>query len=133
MWLSTKSKYGLKAIYEIGLHYGSEPVPLKTISEKHDISLAYLEQIVAILKKAGLIVSRRGPTGGYSLARSPQEITIGDIVRSLDGSFTPSECNLKGSECFDCISWTVFKKINDGIDNVVDNFTLSNLIEERRK
>lgn len=91
MWLSTKSKIWSKGyLWKIGLNYGEEPVPLKIISDKHNISLAYLEQIVAILKKEGLIQSRRGPTGGYILSKPPQEITIGDILRCLDGSLTPA-------------------------------------------
>lgn len=135
MWLSTKSKYGLKAIYEIGIHYGDKPVSLHTISTKYYISLNYLEQIIALLKKDRLIVSTRGANGGYSLSRPPESITVGDIIRALEGSFAPSECIENNEHCGDaygCISRSVFEKINLGISQVVDNFTLKDMIEEKK-
>ena len=132
MWLSTKSKYGLRAIYEVGIRYGGEPVSLSFIAEKHHISQPYLEQIFSMLKKSGLIISKRGQQGGYLLSRKPSEITIGEILRCLEGSFIPSECESENIFCCgDCITGTVFRKINDGINAVIDNFTLQDLIDEK--
>lgn len=132
MWLSTKSKYGLRAIYEVGLNYGQSPVALSSIAEKHHISQPYLEQIFSMLKKSGLIISKRGQQGGYLLSREPSKITIGEILRCLEGSFIPTECEVENIFCCsDCITGTVFRKINDGINTVIDNFTLQDLIDEK--
>ncbi len=131
MWLSTKTRYGLKAIYEIGSNYEDKPISLNSISTKHGISLNYLEQIIALLKKEELIKSTRGPRGGYSLAKSPEEITLGDIIRALEGSFTPSDCvhdDMQCSSSYNCVSYKVFKKMNDSVSDVVDNITLKNMI-----
>lgn len=134
MWLSTKSKYGLRAIYEVGISYGKGPVALSFISEKYGISQAYLEQIFSILKKSQLIISKRGQAGGYFLSRPPAEITIGEVLRCLEGSFTPSECESENIFCCnECITGTVFRKINEGINSVIDNFTLQDLIDEKNE
>lgn len=134
MWLSTKTRYGLKAIYEIGLQYKQKPIALNVIASKYDISLSYLEQIIALLKKDGLIKSTRGPYGGYSLSKPPKEICVGDIIRSLEGSYAPAEC-VEESELCDqkssCVTHFVYKKINDSITVVVDNITLEDLINEK--
>ena len=132
MWLSSKTRYGLKAIYEIGLHAKEGPISLNNIAEKYDISLSYLEQIIALLKKDKLIKSTRGPQGGYSLAREPDLISVGEIIRSLEGSYAPTDCVEQG-ECFNatsCVTRPVYKKINDSISQVVNNMTLQDLIDE---
>ncbi|NLK72403.1 MAG: Rrf2 family transcriptional regulator [Clostridiales bacterium] len=134
MWLSTKTRYGLKAIYEIGLHFDDKPISLNTISSKYDISLSYLEQIIALLKKEGLIKSRRGIYGGYSLAKQPEKISIGDIIRALEGSYAPTECVEENDLCEQqpsCVTHYVYKKINDSISEVVNNLTLKDLIDEK--
>lgn len=135
MWLSTKTRYGLKAIYEIGINFNKNPVPLSIIAEKHEISLSYLEQIIALLKKAGIIKSTRGPQGGYSLKKPPETISIGEIIRALEGSYAPTECVERNEKCFyasECITHSVFTKINDSISQVVDNMTLKDWIDEKR-
>ncbi len=132
MWLSTKTRYGLKAIYEIGMHEKS-PIALNTIASKHEISLSYLEQIIALLKKDGLIRSTRGPHGGYSLAKPPEKIYVGDIIRALEGSYAPTECVEENDLCnlrTSCVTHYVYKKINDSITEVVDHMTLKDLMDQ---
>lgn len=133
MWLSSKTRYGLKAMYEIGLHANKGPISLNNIAEKYDISLSYLEQIIALLKKDKLIKSTRGPHGGYSLVKDPDDINVGEIIQSLEGSYAPTECAEQNNHCNNttsCVPRYVFKKINDSISQVVNNMTLQNLIDE---
>src|SRR2546430_8411036 len=92
MMFSTKAEYGLRGMVELAKHAGEEPVPLAEIAAKDGLPLAYLEHLVARLRKAGLVDSRRGSRGGYLLARSPVEITMAEIVEALEGSIAPIEC-----------------------------------------
>ena len=85
MKLSTRARYGLKALIDLGLHSENETVSLQSIAERQDISVSYLEQLMAMLKKAGLVTSSRGAYGGYRLGRPAEEISVGDILRVLEG------------------------------------------------
>ena len=138
MILSTKGRYGLKAVFELSLNYGLGPVSLKRISSKYDISESYLEQLFAKLRKKGYIDTVRGPQGGYLLAKDPGEITVGMILRALEGDITTSECISK-EICpreTTCATRVIFEKIEDSINQVIDNITLAdmkknyNLLEE---
>ncbi|NYB75948.1 Rrf2 family transcriptional regulator [Sedimentibacter hydroxybenzoicus DSM 7310] len=134
MILSTKGRYGLKAIFELALNYGSGPVSLKKIAEKYDISESYLEQLFAKLRKGGYIDTVRGPQGGYFLARKPDEITVGMILRTLEGDITTSECISKEvcSRESICATRVILEKIENSINNVIDNITLADMYEERK-
>lgn len=134
MILSTKGRYGLKAIFELALNYGSGPVSLKKIAEKYDISESYLEQLFAKLRKSGYIDTVRGPQGGYFLARKPDEITVGMILRTLEGDITTSECVSKEvcSRESICATRVILEKIENSINNVIDNITLADMYEERK-
>jgi len=101
MKLSTKGRYGLKAMFELALHFGEGPIPLKDIAEKQNISEHYLEQLIATLRKDGLVNSVRGAQGGYLLSSEPKKITVGDVIRSLEGNIAPSDCVIEG-EPLDC-------------------------------
>jgi Rrf2 family protein len=92
MMFSTKAEYGVRVMIELARRAGEEPVPLAEIAAHGDLPLAYLEHLVARLRKAGLVDSRRGSRGGYLLARSPTEITTAEIVEALEGSIAPIEC-----------------------------------------
>ena len=92
MMFSTKAEYGVRVMVELARHAGEEPVPLAEIAARDGLPLAYLEHLVARLRKAGLVDSRRGSRGGYLLARSPVEITMAEIVEALEGSIAPIEC-----------------------------------------
>lgn len=135
MILSTKGRYGLKAIFELSLNYGSGPVSLKKISDKYNISESYLEQLFAKLKKNGYISTVRGPQGGYYLSKSPDEITVGMILRTLEGDITTSECVNKEvcSRESICATRVILEKIEKGINDVIDNITLADMQEEQKK
>lgn len=135
MILSTKGRYGLKAIFELSLNYGSGPISLKKVSEKYEISENYLEQLFAKLKKKGYIETVRGPQGGYMLAKNPKEITVGMILRTLEGDITTSDCLGKDicSRESICATRIIFEKIENSINDVIDNITLADMYEDHKK
>ena len=138
MKLSTKGQYGLKAMYDLALNYGNEPISLKSIAERQEISEYYLEQLMAILRKAGLVRSVRGAYGGYMLTRDPSEITVGDVLRALEGPIGIVDCVLEQDaiKCLkyeNCISRIVWEKIRDSIINTIDSITLLDMCNEARK
>lgn len=138
MRLSTKGKYGLKAMYDLALNYGDEPISLKSIAQRQGISEYYLEQLIAILKKAGLVRSIRGAYGGYILARDPSEITVGDVLRALEGPIGLVECVLEQDaiKCFkyeNCITRIVWERISDSIIQTIDSITLRDMCNEAKK
>jgi len=136
MKLSTKGRYGLKAILDLAVHSSDGQVALKSIAERQGLSENYLEQLFASLKKAKLIQSVRGSQGGYLLGRSPEKISVGDILRALEGSMAPTECveeNCTSAGCCNtdaCVTRSVWEKIRDGINNVIDNITLKELVDD---
>ena len=138
MILSTKGRYGLKAMFELGLHHGSGPVPLKVIAEKQRIPENYLEQLIAILRKAGLVRSVRGAQGGYMLMKQPENISVADVLLTLEGPMAPSECVLdsENSSCDNaekCVTRTVWEKILISIHDVIDTMTLQDMINDHTK
>jgi len=98
MMFSTKAEYGVRVMVELARRVGEEPVPLTEIAEHDGLPLAYLEHLVARLRKAGLLESRRGSRGGYLLARVPTEITMAEVVEALEGSIAPIECISESSD-----------------------------------
>ncbi|HOA55724.1 MAG: Rrf2 family transcriptional regulator [Acetivibrionales bacterium] len=136
MKLSTKGRYGLKAILDLALHSADGQITLNSIAERQGLSESYLEQLFAALKKAELIKSIRGPQGGYMLADDPENISVGDILRALEGSMAPTDCVAENGHhdlCDSsdrCITRGVWEKIRDGINNVIDNISLQELIDD---
>src|SRR5574340_922557 len=135
MKLSTKGKYGVRALFEIARNYGQGPLSMKEIVERQKISLSYLEQILHRLGKAGIIESVRGPHGGYVLARKPAEVTIGDIVRSLEGPIALSHCLEPGfsEECYqadDCVARMVWTKVGEKIEEALDSISFEHLLQQ---
>jgi Rrf2 family protein len=138
MKLSTKGKYGVRAVFEIARHYGNGPISIKEIAERQGISFSYLEQILHKLGKAGLIDSVRGPAGGYLLARQPSELTIGDIVRVLEGPIALSHCLEPGesAECYqadDCVARMVWAKVGAKIEEALDSISFDDLLQRNQK
>lgn len=138
MKLSTKGRYGVMAMLDLALHNSEGQISLKSIAERQDISENYLEQLFALLRKSGLVKSIRGSMGGYNLAESSDKITVGAILRSLEGSLAPVDCVVEGepascdrSDC--CVTKIVWQKIRDSINDVVDSITLHDMTEEYRK
>jgi len=125
-------------MYDLALNYGSEPISLKSIAERQEISEYYLEQLMAILRKAGLVRSVRGAYGGYILTRDPSEITVGDVLRALEGPIGIVDCVLEQDaiKCLkyeNCISRIVWEKIRDSIIKTIDSITLLDMCNEARK
>lgn len=135
MKLSTKGRYGLRAVVDLALRGEDEAVALSSIAERQNISISYLEQLIAKLKKAGIVDSKRGAQGGYILAKSPEEISVGDILRALEGDLHPVDCSeIHGeTKCQSsdlCVTKYVWKRISDSINSVVDSLMLSELVTE---
>ena len=139
MKLSTKGRYGLRAVLDLAINGKNEAVALSGIAERQDISISYLEQLIAKLKKAGIVNSIRGAQGGYILAKKPEEISVGDILRALEGDLNPVDCAEiigSGSSCTGadlCVTKYVWMRISDSINNTVDTMMLSELMEESEK
>ena len=136
--LSTKGRYGLQAMVDLGVYSKEKQVSLKSIAERLSMSENYLEQLMALLKKNKLVVSTRGAQGGYALAKPPEEITIGEILRALEGSLAPTDCSCKGNTIHcaldgKCVTKSVWEKIRDSIDKVVDGITLDQLMSDYEK
>lgn len=137
MKLSTKGRYGLRAMIDLTLHSESEPTSIASIAARQRISESYLEQLIARLKKAGLVTSIRGASGGYTAARPAEEISVGDVLRALEGSLEPVDCpglTEDGCEGADvCVTKYVWKRINESINRTVDEIKLSDLVRESRE
>lgn len=135
MKISSKGRYGLRILLELALVEG-QLLTAREIAERQDISIKYTEQIVGILTRAGFIKSQRGSTGGYSLAMNSSEIIVGDVLRATEGSLTVSECIESPGNCDRqelCVTRKVWVKMQDAIENIVDNITLKDLVEDYYK
>jgi len=137
MNISTKGRYGLRAILDIARHGQEGPVTLSAIALRQQISEGYLEQLMAPMKKAGLVQSSRGARGGYTLARAPQEIIIGDIFRALEGPLALTSCISEADElsCYkqeSCGSRFIWEEIQQAVSRVLAAYTLADLLEREK-
>lgn len=135
MKISTKGRYALRLMLDLAINNTGEYITIKSISTRQDISDKYLEQIITQLSKAGFVKSTRGAQGGYRLAKAPEEYTVGSILRLIEGSLSPVAC-LDDDEnvCTrsgQCATLDVWIKLNDAINNVVDNITLADLVDKQ--
>ncbi|HDS84510.1 MAG TPA: Rrf2 family transcriptional regulator [Phycisphaerales bacterium] len=132
MKLSSRTRYGMRAVLELSMEYGKKPMQIKTIADREDISNKYLEQLIAMLKAAGLVRSIRGPRGGYVLARPPQEISLKDVFLTLEGPMVPADC-LEHPEfcprCTDCATREIWHELQDSITRVLESYTLADLVD----
>lgn len=133
MKISTKGRYALRLMLDMALNSNGEPVRIKDISARQELSDKYLEQIVSILNKAGLVKSIRGPQGGYLLTKQLDEYTVGMILRLTEGGLAPVTC-LKDevNECTKqdaCATLPVWERLNHAISEVVDNISLADLVQ----
>ena len=139
MKLSSRGRYGVRAMFELALQHNEGAIPLRSVAEKQDISEHYLEQLIASLRKAGLVKSVRGAQGGYMLAKEPSQITVGDIVRVLEGPVAPVECvneDQKGEGCQkadECVTRMIWERLRDKINEVLDATTLEDMCKEAEK
>jgi Rrf2 family protein len=136
MRISTRTRYGMRAILELALAYKAGPLQIKVIAERQNISNKYLEQLIAIIKSAGLVRSIRGPHGGYVLAKSPEDIKLSEIFRVLEGPVFTVQCVENKEACAsfaDCITRRLWIEVNDAILNVLTNKTLQDLVDMSEK
>lgn len=136
MKISTKARYGLRALIDLSIHSTGEQVPLAYIAAREDLSVNYLEQVFALLKKASIVRSVKGAQGGYILARGPHEITVGQIIRAIEGNITivEEELAVGNSLLYDnmqqCLKERVWNPINESIQKVIDEITLEDLVKD---
>ena len=137
MKLSTKGRYGLRALIDLAQYGEKEAVSIQSISARQQISDSYLEQLVRKLKKAGLVTSLRGAQGGYRLAKPAEEISVGDVLRALEGSIEAVSCKEgENPSCVGkdlCVARYVWQKVNKSIQETVDSIMISQLVEESRR
>lgn len=140
MKLTTKSRYGTRLILDIAVYGKDKPVPLSDVSSRQNISVKYLEQIIRKLKKAGIVDSCRGPSGGHMLAKSPDKISIGQIVRILEESTVIADCaEQKKKTCGvcnragECLSRWVWVEAGRAMFDCLDKITISSLLSVENK
>ena len=138
MKLSTKGRYGLRALVDLAVNSREEAVCIQSIADRQNISESYLEQLMRLLRKAGLVQSVRGAGGGYRLARPADSISVGDVLRALEGDLEAVNCKAfqkehpcEGADL--CVTKYVWKRINDAIGQAVDSIMLEELVEDSRR
>lgn len=140
MKLSLRGEYALRALLVLGLHYGDTVIRIQTISAEQNIPKRFLEQILNDLKSAGLVQSKRGMTGGYRLARAPEQITLAAVVRHIEGALAPVSCVserfYEKCSCPDearCAIRSVMKEIREAIVKIAERVTVAELCERWRR
>jgi Rrf2 family protein len=134
MKLSTKIRYGARAMLELASHVGEGPVDLKEIAKRQDISIKYLEQVMIPLRTAGLVKSTRGAKGGYVLAKSPSEISLDDVVNTLEGPLYLVDCVGEPKACKKssrCVTRDIWQDVSRALHGVLKSITLEEMV--RRK
>jgi Rrf2 family protein len=134
--LSTRGRYSARIMLELALHFGNGPVLLKEIAKNQEISSGYLEHIMPPLKAAGLVRSSRGAHGGYTLARRPSEITLGEVVRVVEGSMALVECVVAPQICSRsdlCVTRDVWGRVSEKIAEVLNAITLEEMVDRQKE
>ena len=133
MKLSSRSRYGFRALLELAIAHGSGPLQIRMIAERENISNKYLEQLIAMMKSAGLVKSVRGPKGGYLLAKAPNEIRLSKVFTTLEGPLVIEECLEHAeycSKCTDCVTRQVWSEMHNAIMAVLDSMTVQDLVDK---
>jgi len=134
--LSTRARYGTKALLDLARHQGNKPVQLKDIANRQNIPLHYLEHIIAPLVGAGIVRSIRGARGGLQLIRHPRELKLSEVVQLLEGAVTPVECVSNPESCPRsdlCVTREVWSEMKKAIDETLNSITLQDLVERQKK
>lgn len=135
MKISTKGRYALRLMIDLAVHNTGEPIRIKDIAARQEISDKYLEQIISVLNKAGFVRSIRGPQGGYMLVREPDKYTAGEILRLFEGSMAPVSClEYETNTCPRqelCVTLELWKKLDEAIKGVIDHYTLQDLVDRQ--
>ncbi len=136
--VSTRGEYGMRLMVDLARHWGQGSISLHAVAVREDLPEAYLEQLVAALRKAGLVTGKRGAGGGYVLARDPAQITAGDIVRALEGPIEPQVCTAEGEPVLNCVrepdcgTHEVWLRLQTSIASALDGMTLAELVRTKR-
>ena len=132
MKISTKGRYALRLMLDLAIYNTGEPISLKDVARRQQISEKYLEQIISMLNKAGFVRSVRGAQGGYMLKKAPAEYTVGMILRLTEGDLAPVSCVGEDSiECGrrdECVTVRIWQQLNSAINGVVDGITLEDMM-----
>jgi Rrf2 family cysteine metabolism transcriptional repressor len=137
MRISTKGDYATRALQDLALHYNHGPIPIEQVASRQGLPVRYLEQLLLSLKRSGFLLSKRGVNGGYSLAKPPAQITLGEILRAVDGPIEPIYCLTQAprQECAyetDCVLRDVWADVNRAVSAIVDHTTLQDLCDRMR-
>lgn len=137
MHISSKCYYGLRALYDLALNHDRPTVKIAEIAQRQRIPPRFLEMILAQLKQGGFVESRRGADGGYRLAKPAAEVTVGDVVRFIDGPLAPVDCvsQSRPKPCTfegECAFFSLWKRAREALSGVLDGTTLADLVEENR-
>jgi len=136
MKISTKIRYGARAMVELASHYGEGPIELKEIAKKENISLKYLEQVINPLRADGLVKAIRGAKGGYSLGKPPSEICLYDVIETLEGPLNLLECLGDAKACqkvSSCVTREIWKEVSDAISKIFYSVTLEEMVNRKRE
>lgn len=137
MKISTKGRYAVRVMLDLALNNTGECIKVKDIAGRQGLSEKYLEQIIAVLNKAGYVNSVRGAQGGYRIARDPKEYTVGMILRLTEGSMAPVACLEEGApeceRCDTCETLEVWKELYAAVNQVIDDVTIADLVERRKR
>jgi Rrf2 family protein len=134
MKISTKIRYGARAMLELAIHYGEGPIELREIAQKENISLKYLEQLINSLRAGGLVKSIRGSKGGYALAKPPSEICLYDVVEVLEGPLDLVECLRDAKACQripSCVTRDIWKEISEAISKILYSITFEDMVNRK--
>lgn len=133
MKISTKGRYALRLMLDLALSENREPIRLKEVAKRQEISIKYLEQIISVLQKAGYVKSIRGAQGGYRLMKAPRDYTVGMILRLFEGKLAPVAClEDEINQCprqSSCVTLRLWEELDAAIRGVVDKYTLADLAE----
>ena len=136
MKLSTRGRYGTRAMLELAIRYGAGQVLLKDVASRQDIPVSYLENLMGALRAAGLVATVRGMHGGYYLAKPPSEIRLSQIIAALEGSVAPVECVDDPKHCRraeSCVARDVWSEVKQAIEGVLESITLEDLVRRHRE
>jgi Rrf2 family protein len=136
MKISTKGRYGTRALLELALRDSNEPVLLRNIAEKQDISLAYLEHVISPLIAGGILRSTKGPKGGISLNRKPADIKLSEVIRLLEGSVAPADCVDNPDICDradTCVTRDVWCEMKTAMDTILDKTTIQDMVNRQNE
>jgi Rrf2 family protein len=136
MKLSTRGRYGTRALLDLALHQGEEPVLLKDIAEREQISVRYLEHLIHPLIAGGIVRTARGAKGGVSLAKPPEEVRLSEVIQLLEGSVAPAECVNSPGICSRsklCVTRDIWGKLKQAMDEILESTTLQDLVERQKR